>query len=60
MTDVPLEGEVRIPWDDDVRTWLATLAGLSAEERRALDQWCYDEETKRARGVLLNDAENHR
>lgn len=33
------------------------FAGLSDDERAAIDQWCYLEERKRARGVLLWDNE---
>lgn len=50
---------VRIPADPKKRAELMDFAGLTDEERAAIDQWCYDEQRKRDRGVLLNDAENH-
>ena len=50
-------GAVCIPADPVKREALANFAGLDAEERAALDQFCFDEEQKRARGVLLHDNE---
>ena len=32
---------VRIPSDPDERAALAQMAGLTDDERRALDQWCH-------------------
>jgi len=45
-------GEVRIPAAPDERAALAKFAGLSDEERAALDQWCHDQEAERRRGVM--------
>lgn len=46
---------VLIPRDPKKRAELADLAGLTDEERAAIDQWCYDQERERAQGVLLNE-----
>lgn len=35
------EASVRIPKDPAKRAALAEMAGLTADERRALDQWCH-------------------
>jgi hypothetical protein len=51
--------EVPIPADLVKREALLNEAQVTAEERAAIDQWCYGEQRKRARGVLLNDEENH-
>lgn len=52
-----MSASVRIPRDPAKRAALAKLAGLTDEERAALDQWCFDQEEKRQRGVLLSDTE---
>lgn len=46
-----------IPRDPEKRAALAKMAGLTDEERAALDQWCSLEKMKRTRGVLLWDNE---
>lgn len=46
-----------VPRDPDEREQLYNMAGLSDEERAAIERWCWDEEMKRARGVLLYEAE---
>jgi hypothetical protein len=48
---------VRITKDAQARARLAEFAGLTPEERAALDQWCFDQEKRRQRGVLLHDTE---
>lgn len=48
---------VLIPRDPEKRAALAQMAGLTDEERAALDQWCFDQEQERQQGVLLCEAE---
>jgi hypothetical protein len=48
---------VLIPRDPAKRAALAKFAGLTDEERAAIDQWCYDQEMQRQQGVLLCEAE---
>ena len=48
---------VPIPRDPEARRRLAEFAGLTEEERQAIDQFCFDEEQKRRRGVLLHETE---
>jgi hypothetical protein len=51
---------IPIPRDPKKRAALAKMAGLTDEERAALDQWCYDEESKRDRGILRYEGEARR
>lgn len=53
------ERPVLIPRDPEKRAALANFAGLTDEERAALDQWCYDQEMERAQGVLLCEGDRH-
>lgn len=46
-----------IPGDPEKRKAFYDEAGLSDEERHALDLWCFNEEQKRSRGVSLWDNE---
>jgi hypothetical protein len=48
---------IRIPKDPVKRAALAKFAGLTDDERHALDHWCFLQEMERQQGVLLSDAE---
>lgn len=50
-------GDIVIPRDPEKRRRLAEFAGLTDDERHAIDLWCFDQEMRRARGVLLWDNE---
>jgi hypothetical protein len=54
---MPDEWTVRIPRDPKKRAALAKFAGLTDEERAAIDWWCCIEEQKRQRGVLMYETE---
>lgn len=44
--------DVSIPVNRRQREMLAEFAGLTEDERRALDRWCYDEQRKRDQGIV--------
>jgi hypothetical protein len=48
---------VLIPIDPRKRAELMDLACLTAEERQALDLWCYQQAQERARGILFYQGE---
>lgn len=50
----------RIPADPDERARLMAEAGLTPDERAAIDQWCYDEQRKRVQGVVPEDEAGRR
>jgi hypothetical protein len=43
MTDTSEDVAVPIPKDQAARERLANMAGLTDEERKALDAWCYEQ-----------------
>lgn len=53
------ERPVLIPINPQKRAELLDLACLTEEERHALDLWCYQQAQERAKGICLNDEENH-
>lgn len=57
MSSAMSDEAARIPSDPDARARLYRFAGLTDEERHAMDVWCFTEQQKRARGVLLYEGE---
>lgn len=55
MGDSRNTSAVRIPKDPEARARLARMAGLTDEERAALDEWCAiqarEDDAKRRRGL---------
>lgn len=54
------ERTIPIPADPAERARLYNAAKLTDEERRALDQWCYDQQRERAQGVVSADEAGRR
>lgn len=47
-----MSADAYIPADPLERARLTEMAGLTEGERRALEQWCYDQQRERAQGVV--------
>lgn len=46
-----------VPQDPEARAVLYDFAGLTTEERHAIDVWCFEEQRKRDHGIVDTDAE---